>query len=145
MKTPPNYMINSWFISAIIFIERGLPTGIIRNTFSSALEHMTGRCWRGLSLEAKAWWAVTRGKCCNPHVCGGNHRLVVCRVSLFFFFLRGDLSYLLIKWLLTTIKFCIGESMLNAQSLIHLKPNSRQSPVFWSITNKFLHGERILT
>ena len=62
-----------------------------------------------------------------------------------FFFLRGHLLYLLIKWLLTTIKFSIGGSMLNVQSLIHLKPNSCQSPIFWSITNKFLHGEWILT
>ena len=45
------------------------------------------------------------------------------------FFLRGHLSYLLIKWLLTTIKFCIEDSMLNVQSLIHPKPNSRKSPI----------------
>ena len=61
------------------------------------------------------------------------------------FFLRGHLSYLLIKWLLTTIKFSIGGSMLNVESLIHLKPNSQQSPIFCSITNKFLHGEQVLT
>ena len=51
-------------------------------------------------------------------------------IYLFIYFLRGHLSYLLIKWLLTTIKFCIWGSMLNAQSLIHLKPSSRQSPIF---------------
>ena len=62
----------------------------------------------------------------------GNRYTGACFSFLFFFFFFFEITslYLLIKWFLTTIKFCIGGSMLNAQSLIHLKPNSRQFPLF---------------
>ena len=48
---------------------------------------------------------------------------------LLFFFERASLIFI-DQMVVNNNKILYGESMINAQSLIHPKPNSRQSPIF---------------
>ena len=50
-------------------------------------------------------------------------------VPFFFFFVRASLIFI-DQMVVNNNKILYRGTMLNVQSLIHLKPNSRQSPIF---------------